>query len=360
MTGRRVAVVLMNLGGPDSPEAVQPFLRNLFSDPAILEVPGPLRWLLARVISARRAPYTREVYAKIGGASPLLPNTEAQAKALEHALSDLGPDLGSVKVFIAMRYWHPLTEATVAAVKQYGPSDMLLLPLYPQFSGTTTGSSVKRWREAVRSAGLEAPTRVVCCYPRAPGFIATAADLILARLAEARALGAPRLLLSAHGLPKKTVERGDPYQAQVEQSATAIVDAIKVKAPGWSDLEHVVCYQSRVGPLEWLGPYTDAEIKRTAAEKRPIVIFPIAFVSEHSETLVELDIEYRHLAEEGGAPAYLRVPTVGDAPGFIDGLARAVRDALARPAPVASSEGAMLCPAGFARCAMQAEGLAAR
>ncbi|MBL8706808.1 MAG: ferrochelatase [Rhodospirillales bacterium] len=351
MSARRLAVVLMNLGGPDSPEAVQPFLRNLFSDPAILEVPGPLRWLLARVISTRRAPYAREVYAKIGGASPLLPNTELQARALERSLSDLG----AVKAFIAMRYWHPLTEATVAAVKQYGPTDVVLLPLYPQFSGTTTGSSVKRWREATRSAGLDAPTRVVCCYPREPGFVAAAVDLILARLGEAKALGRPRLLLSAHGLPKKTVQRGDPYQAQVEQSAKAIVDAIKARAPAWSDLDSVVCYQSRVGPLEWLGPYTDAEIRRAAQEKRPIVIFPIAFVSEHSETLVELDIEYRHLAEEGGAPAYLRVPTVGDAGAFVDGLARAVRDALARSAPVASSEGAMLCPAGFARCAMQAE-----
>jgi ferrochelatase len=355
MTGRRVAVVLLNLGGPDSPAAVQPFLRNLFSDPAILEVPGPLRWLLARVISTRRAPYAREVYAKIGGASPLLPNTQAQAAKLEQALVDVG-----AKVFVAMRYWHPLTEATVANVARFDPTEVLLLPLYPQFSGTTTGSSVKRWREAARSAGLDVPTRVVCCYPEEPGFVAAAVELILPRLADAKHKGVPRLLLSAHGLPKKTVQRGDPYQAQVEQSARAIVAAIKAKAPAWRDLDHVVCYQSRVGPLEWLGPYTDAEIRRAAQEKRPIVIFPIAFVSEHSETLVELDIEYRHLAEEGGAPAYLRVPTVGDAPGFIDGLARAVRDALARPAAVASSEGAMLCPAGFARCAMQAEGLAAR
>lgn len=353
---RRLAVVLLNLGGPDSPAAVQPFLRNLFSDPAILEVPGPLRWLLARVISARRAPYARDVYAKIGGASPLLANTEAQAAALQRAMAELG----AVKVFIAMRYWHPLTEAAVASVKQYDPTEVLLLPLYPQFSGTTTGSSVKRWHEAARSAGLAVPTRVVCCYPDSAGFIAASVDLILARLDEAKALGRPKLLLSAHGLPKKTVQRGDPYQAQVEQSAAAVIQALQAKAPAWRDLDAVVCYQSRVGPLEWLGPYTDAEIKRAAQDKRPIVIFPIAFVSEHSETLVELDIEYRHLAEAGGAPAYLRVPTVGAAPAFIDGLARAVRSALARPAPVASSEGAMLCPAGFARCAMQAEGLAAR
>jgi protoporphyrin/coproporphyrin ferrochelatase len=350
MTGRRVAVVLLNLGGPDSPEAVQPFLRNLFSDPAILEVPDPLRWLLARVISTRRAPYAREVYAKIGGASPLLPNTEAQAAALERALGDVG-----AKVFIAMRYWHPLTEATVAAVKQYGPTEVLLLPLYPQFSGTTTGSSVKRWREAARSAGFDVPTHVVCCYPEEPGFIAAAVDLILPRLVEAKHKGTPRLLLSAHGLPKKTVARGDPYQAQVEQSARAIVDAIKAKAPAWGDLDHLVCYQSRVGPLEWLGPYTDAEIRCAAQEKRPIVIFPIAFVSEHSETLVELDIEYRHLAEGGGAPAYLRVPTVGDDPAFIRGLAGVVRKALQRPAGVASVDGPMQCPAGFPRCAMQAE-----
>lgn len=352
MTARRVAVVLMNLGGPDSPAAVQPFLQNLFSDPAILEVPGPLRWLLARVISKRRAPYAREVYAKIGGASPLLPNTQAQAAALERALADIG----AVKTFIAMRYWHPLTETTVADVKRFDPTEIVLLPLYPQFSGTTTGSSVKRWNDLASRAGIAAPTRTVCCYPGEAGFVAASAELIVRALNEAQAKGRPRLLLSAHGLPKKTVQRGDPYQAQVEQSAAAIVAAIKARDPAWADLDHAICYQSRVGPLEWLGPYTDAEIKRAAQEKRPVVIFPIAFVSEHSETLVELDIEYRHLAEEAGAPAYLRVPTVGEAPTFIDGLARAVRNALQRPAKVASDTGAVQCPAGFARCAMQAAG----
>lgn len=349
MSDRRLAVVLMNLGGPDSPEAVQPFLRNLFSDPAIMEVPGPLRWLLAKVISTRRAPYAREVYAKIGGASPLLANTRAQATALEQALSDLG-----AKVFVAMRYWHPLTEATVSAVKEYAPTDVLLLPLYPQFSGTTTGSSVRKWQESAKRQGLAVPTRVVCCYPAETGFVAAAVELILPRLLEAKAKGRPRLLLSAHGLPRKTVARGDPYQAQVEQSAAAIVAALRARDPAWQELDHVTCYQSRVGPLEWLGPYTDAEIKAAAEAKRPIVIFPIAFVSEHSETLVELDIEYRHLAEEAGAPAYLRVPTVGEAPAFIGGLARAARNALQRPAPIASADGAMLCPSGFGRCAMQA------
>ena len=352
--GRRIAVVLLNLGGPDGPEAVRPFLQNLFSDPAILEVPGPVRWLLARLIASRRAGVARETFAKLGGGSPLLPNTEAQAAALAAELGDLGP----IKVTIAMRYWHPLTEAAVETVKAFGATEVVLLPLYPQFSGTTTGSSLKRWQDMARRAGLDLPTRAVCCYPDDAGFVGASVSLILSALEVAAAKGAPRLLLSAHGLPKKTVARGDPYQVQVERSAAAIVAALKAEAPQWAGLDHVVCYQSRVGPLEWLGPYTDAEIRRAARDKRPIVLFPIAFVSEHSETLVELDMEYRHVAEAEGAPAYLRVPTVSTSPGFIQGLARTVRAALARPPGVASGPGTVICPAGFARCAMQAAGAA--
>lgn len=350
MTGqRRLAVVLMNLGGPDKPESVQPFLFNLFNDPAILELPTPLRRFLAWLLARRRAPVARETYARIGGRSPLLENTQAQARALERELSDLG----EARVFIAMRYWHPLTEETARAVAAWNPSDVLLLPLYPQFSGTTTGSSLKRWSEAAAACGIAVPTRAVCCYPEQPGFIAAAADLIQQALEQAATRGRPRLLLSAHGLPKKTVARGDPYQSQIERSASAIVQAIGRRDSAWQDIEHVVCYQSRVGPLEWLGPYTDAEIARAAREGRPIVLFPLAFVSEHSETLVELDIDYRRLAEAGGAPAYLRVATVGAAQVFIRGLATVIRDALARPAATASSTGERVCPLGAARCAMQ-------
>lgn len=347
---RRIAVVLMNLGGPDSPEAVQPFLFNLFSDPAIMEVPGPVRWILARLISRRRAPFARETYAKIGGASPLLANTEAQAAALQAALSQLG----DVKVFIAMRYWHPLTEATVRAVTAFQPEEVVLLPLYPQFSGTTSGSSLRRWNAVAQKAGLAVPTRTICCYPTQTGFINAAAALIERGLAEATDRGRPRLLLSAHGLPKKTVARGDPYENHVVQSAAAIMETLRQRDARWQRLEHVVCYQSRVGPLEWIGPYTDAEIERAAADKRTIVVFPVAFVSEHSETLVELDIDYRHLAEAAGAPAYIRVPTVGTEPSFIQGLAAMVRNALQRPAATASDTGARRCPAGFGRCAMGA------
>ncbi|MCK6449966.1 MAG: ferrochelatase [Alphaproteobacteria bacterium] len=347
---RRVAVVLMNLGGPDSPEAVQPFLFNLFSDPAIMEVPGPLRWILARLISRRRAPFARENYARIGGASPLLANTEAQATALQTALAEVG----EVKVFIAMRYWHPLTEATVRDVVAFRPDEVVLLPLYPQFSGTTSGSSLRRWSAAAQKAGLSVTTRILCCYPTQAGFVAAAAALIERGLEEAIARGQPRLLLSAHGLPKRTVARGDPYEIHVVQSAGAIMQALRQRDPRWHGLEHVVCYQSRVGPLEWLGPYTGAEIERAAADKRAVVVFPIAFVSEHSETLVELDIDYRHLAEAAGAPAYIRVPAVGTQPAFVEGLASMVRNALQQPAVTASDSGLRLCPAAFGRCAMGA------
>jgi len=347
-TSRRVAVVLLNLGGPDSPDAVQPFLFNLFSDPAIMEVPGPLRWLLARLIARRRAPFARAAYAKIGGASPLLANTEAQAVALQAALAALG----AVKVFIAMRYWHPLSEAAVRDVAEFAPDEIVLLPLYPQYSGTTSGSSLRRWQEAAEAIGLCVPTRALCCYPTQAGFAAASARLIEQGLTQAQSSGRPRLLLSAHGLPKKTVARGDPYQDHVEQSAAAIVRALRERDAQWQELEHVVCYQSRVGPLEWLGPYTDAEIKRAAADQRAIVLFPIAFVSEHSETLVELDIDYRHVAEAAGAPAYVRVPTVATEPAFIEGLASMVRSALQQPVRTASHAGERICPAACGRCAM--------
>jgi ferrochelatase len=317
----RLAVVLFNLGGPDRPEAVQPFLFNLFNDRAIIGLPQPLRWLIAKTISTRRAPVARKIYDHLGGGSPLLANTETQAHALEAALA------GAAKVFIAMRYWRPFARETAAAVKAYAPERVVLLPLYPQFSTTTTGSSLDDWRHAAKSVGLAAPTAALCCYPTERGFIAALADAIRPALAAARVHGAPRLLLTAHGLPKKIVASGDPYQVQVEATAAAVVAAL-----GIADLDWTVCYQSRVGPLEWIGPATDAEVRRAGRDKVPVVMAPIAFVSEHSETLVELDIEYRHLAESAGVPDYRRVPTVDTATAFIAGLAALVRHAAAAPA----------------------------
>lgn len=345
---RRIAVVLFNLGGPDRPESVQPFLFNLFNDPAIISAPGPIRWLLAHLISSRRAPTARQIYAELGGGSPLLANSERQAEALQAALSGFG----EVRVFVCMRYWHPMSDETARAVAAFEPERIILLPLYPQYSTTTTGSSLVAWRRAAAAAGVKAETKAVCCYPWAEGFATAVADLLRPALDQAAGQGRPRVLFSAHGLPKKIIERGDPYQWQVEQSVEAVVRKLAV-----ADLDHVVCYQSRVGPLEWIGPSTDAEIERAGRDCAPVVLVPIAFVSEHSETLVELDIEYRKLAEEKGVPAYIRVATVDAAASFIASLAELVRAAHADPAPLRSLDGSRICPAEWSRCGYrQADG----
>ena len=341
----RTAVVLFNLGGPDRPEAVEPFLRNLFSDPAILRVPGLLRRLLARLIARRRAPVAREIYAALGGGSPILANTEAQAAALDQSLDALGER----RLFIAMRYWHPRAAETARTVAAWRPTRLVLLPLYPQFSTTTSASSLAEWDAAAGAAGLAGvPAHRLCCYPREPGLIAALAAAIRPLLQQAAAQGRPRLLLSAHGLPKQIVAAGDPYQWQVEQTAAALQAAL-----GAEDL--VICYQSRVGPLQWIGPATADEVERAGRERVPVVLAPIAFVSEHSETLVELDVELRHLAERAGVPLYLRAPTVSLAAPFIAGLARLVQDALARAPGLAPDGGRRLCPAGFAGCPCNGE-----
>jgi ferrochelatase len=309
----RTAVVLFNLGGPDRPEAVKPFLVNLFSDPAILRVPGFIRPLLAQFIAARRAKIARGMYDRIGGGSPILKETEAQAQALKAAL---GADH---EVFIAMRYWHPMTDEAARRVRDYRPDKIVLLPLYPQYSTTTTESSLTAWqREAVNQA-VVAPTVIVKSYPVEAGFIAALVGITRKALAGAGAN--PKVLFSAHGLPQKFVDEGDPYATEVE----ATVAAVTKQLPG---LDYAICYQSRIGPLEWLKPYTSDEIRAASRAKRPIVVVPVAFVSEHSETLVELDMDYRELAAREGAPAYVRAPTVSTDAAFIAGLARLVRKAV--------------------------------
>ncbi len=322
----RIAVVLFNLGGPDSPDAVKPFLFNLFSDKAIINAPQPFRWLIAKLISSRRAPIAREIYAHIGGRSPIVPETERQAEAIERVLSDLG----DVKCFLAMRYWHPFSHETAAEVAAFNPDKIVLLPLYPQYSTTTTASSLKDWRQAwakqvgpghTLSKTLE--TKEICCYPEAPGWIESQTDLIKKAIDQAGGAEDVRVLFSAHGLPKKVVEGGDPYQRQVERTCAAVAKEIGVEGLDW-----VTCYQSRVGPLEWIGPSTDDEIERAGRDGRKIVLAPIAFVSEHSETLVELDIEYGELAKKSGVKTYIRVPAVGTHPAFIRELGDQIRAVL--------------------------------
>ncbi len=312
----KTAVVLFNLGGPDSPAAVEPFLFNLFNDKAIIGAPFPIRWALAKYISHKRAPVAREIYAQIGGGSPLLPETKAQAEALEHRLGE------TFRCFPAMRYWHPFTVEAITAIKRWGADEVVLLPLYPQFSTTTTGSSMTEWKRQAALQGLDLPTREICCYPDQPGLVEALADLVRRGYDEAAATGKPRILFSAHGLPKRIVDKGDPYPTQVEATVAAVVKALDIAGLDW-----VVCYQSRVGPLEWIGPGTEAELERAGHDGVPVVVVPVAFVSEHSETLVELDIEYRHRAQTLGVPAYVRVPALGCHPAFITGLAELVRQA---------------------------------
>jgi ferrochelatase len=345
MTAKKLAIVLFNLGGPDGPEAVRPFLFNLFNDPAIFNVPQPFRSCLAAFVSKRRAPVATEIYRHLGGGSPLLANTEAQAEALQAALGG-GPNL---KVFIAMRYWHPFTSQTVSDVQAWGPDEIVLLPLYPQFSTTSAGSSLKAWARAARSFGLNKPTRGICCYPTEGGLIKAMAARIVPALAEAEVYGKPRLLLSAHGLPEKIVKNGDPYQFQCEQTAVSIVSALDIP-----DLDWTVCYQSRVGPLKWIGPSTDAEIHRGGLDRVPLVVAPLAFVSEHSETLVEIEIEYRKLARECGVPHFVRVPAVGTDADFIDGLASLVQKSATATVRTMSGCGHRICPTNYTDCSLAA------
>jgi protoporphyrin/coproporphyrin ferrochelatase len=310
----RTAIVLMNLGGPDSLDAVEPFLFNLFSDQAIIRLPGVLRRPLARLAARGRGKAARDIYAHLGGASPLLANTEAQARGLEAALGD------GYRAFVAMRYWHPMSAETACAVADWAPDEIVCLPLYPQFSTTTTASSLAAWRQAAADLGLDRPTRVVCCYPAEAGFVAAIAELIRPALDEIGDSANPRLLLTAHGLPQRIVRAGDPYPDQVEITARAVVAALGRPALDWR-----CCYQSRVGPLAWIGPAIDDEIRRAGADRVPLVVAPISFVSEHSETLVELDRDYRRLAEISGVLSYRRVATVGVMPAFVAALARLVR-----------------------------------
>lgn len=333
----KLAVVLFNLGGPDSLAAVRPFLFNLFRDAAIIQLPAIARYPLAALISTTRNKPAQANYAMMGGRSPLLPETEAQAQALETELRAQG--MVDARVFISMRYWKPRADETARAVAAFAPDEIVLLPLYPQFSTTTTGSSVKDWIVAYKGPGR---TRTVGCYPNAEGIAA-------AHAAEIRkvwdAAGKPnnvRLLFSAHGLPQQVVDGGDPYQAQIEATAAATA-ALLPELTDWQ-----VCYQSRVGRLKWLEPSTETAILAAGADGKGVIVSPIAFVSEHVETLVELDREYAELAHKQGVAPYLRARTPGVHPAFIAELARAVTGALPRTG--VQPHGPWRCPATHGKC----------
>jgi ferrochelatase len=283
----------------------------------------------------------------LGGSSPLLALTQQQATALEAALSDV-----EAKCFIAMRYWHPFSDATARAVRDWRPDEVVLLPLYPHYSATTTGSSLTAWREAAASVGLVAQTTTLCCYPTDVGYIAATTALLRTAYDAARAALDPtvklRVLFSAHGLPEIIIRRGDPYQWQIEQTVACVLSCLDKQ-----DLDWAICYQSRATPQRWIGPSTEAEIERAAHDRVAVLVVPIAFVSEHSETLVELDIDYRTIAEKAGVPGYFRVPTHNSDAAFIAALAQLVRHARSHGPGLCSHEGGRICPADRSNCPLE-------
>lgn len=339
--GRRVAIVLFNLGGPDRQENIRPFLENLFKDPAIIRAPAPIRFLLSRLISRTRAPAVKKNYAMMdapGGGSPLLGETQKQADALVAELSERMPG-HEFRAFIAMRYWHPFTKEAAAEAMEWAPDETILLPLYPQFSSTTTGSSLAEW-----DRHYDRPVRTLCCYPFNQDFIASHARQIMDCWKAAGEPGNVKLLMSAHGLPESVVAKGDPYQYQVEEMARRL----RTHLPG--DWDTQVCYQSRVGPLKWIGPDTEAEVEAAARGGKMLLIAPIAFVSDHIETLVELGEEYREVAEAHGAAGYHTVPALGTDTLFIKALADETLATLNSIQRLRSCEGGQICPEGFSDC----------
>ena len=345
----KVAVVLLNLGGPDSPAAVRPFLRNLFTDPAILRVPGFLRGPLGRFIADRRVKAATENYAILGGRSPLLELTREQALALQATLAARPGPPAEMRCFVAMRYWHPFAAEAVREVAEWGADEVVLIPLYPQFSTTTTGSSFDDWHAAAGKAGLNLPTSALCCFHSDDDFAIATARIVREAWVKARAETPEgtglRVLFSAHGLPESIVKHGDPYQWQVERTVEAVL--ARLDLPG---LDQLVCFQSRATPQKWIGPSTDDEIARAGRDKVAVLVCPIAFVSEHSETLVELDVEYRELAHEKGVPGYHRVPTQNADAAFIASLAELVHRTRDSGRALCSWAGGRQCPRQHGDC----------
>lgn len=342
----KIAVVLFNLGGPDSREAIQPFLYNFFTDKNIIRVPQPFRSMIAALIAYRR---TRKEagssYERLGYVSPLLKNTQAQADALKNVLdAHHGQEY---KIFVSMRYWHPMSKEVVQQVQGYNPDRIILLPLYPQYSTTTTRSSYQQWLKYCDYYKLNKPTRLICCYPTEQGFVQASAELIRDIYLNVPVVyKKPRVLFSAHGLPESIIKEGDPYQWQCEESACIIASAMGIENLDWQ-----ICYQSRVGPKKWIGPSTEEALQQAAKDNVPVVIYPHAFVNEHVETLVEIEEEYRHLAHEYGVPYFARVPTVSVHHVFITGLARMILNQADRSG-ITTDRGEKICPSSFSECCM--------
>tara|TARA_Y100001968_G_scaffold310906_1_gene332312 strand:+ start:17047 stop:18222 length:1176 start_codon:yes stop_codon:yes gene_type:complete len=327
----RVGVLLMNLGGPERIKDVGPFLYNLFSDPEIIRLPipffqKPLAWL----ISTLRTTKSQKAYKSIGGGSPLRRITEQQARELQSQLRQRGIDATS---YVAMRYWHPFTESAVADIKADGIEQVVVLPLYPHFSISTSGSSFRELSR-LRSGDIafqKLSIRCIRSWFDQSGYILAMAELIQQQILSCSSPETAHVCITAHGVPKSYVEEaGDPYKDEIENCSLLIIDQLD-KLLGFTN-PYTLSYQSRVGPEEWLQPYTEKIIEKLGQSGvRELVVVPISFVSEHIETLEEIDVEYREIAEKNGITNFLRVPALNTYPIFIEGLADLVAECLDGP-----------------------------
>lgn len=323
-TNRRVGIVLFQLGGPDTLEAIEPFLYNLFCDPDIIDFPFARvgRRALAKLISTTRSHKVRHHYAAIGGGSPIRPNTERQARALERELRIQGID---AHCFIAMRYWHPFTGEAIEQLRAAGCDELVLLPLYPQYSSTTTGSSLNEWSRLFHDS---VPVHVVEKFYAYPAYLAALAERVSEALSRFSSPAKPEIVFSAHSVPLSVIEAGDPYQRQIEDTVRLLM-----RQGGWNN-SHRLCYQSKVGASRWLQPSLHQTLRALAGQGvREVCVVPIAFVSDHVETLGEIDHEAREQAGQLGFTQFEMSAGLNDSPKFIEALAELVQEALAQEAP---------------------------
>ncbi|MFU7501987.1 MAG: ferrochelatase [Candidatus Tisiphia sp.] len=345
---KKIAIVLFNLGGPNSLNSVKRFLFNLFYDKAIINLPNPLRFILAKIISITRNKKSQKIYSLVGNNSPILQETESQKDAITEKLKQtLNEDF---KIFIAMRYSYPDSEEVVRKINEYNPSEIILLPLYPHFSSTTTGSSIKDFMSFLYKNKSEYSRyiKTICCYPIDDEYIEAHLSLIKQSFKKLKNKKNFRILFSAHGLPVKIIKAGDPYQWQIEKTVESLVSKLSI-----NNLDYKITYQSRVGPVEWLKPNTEDEIEIAGKEDKSLIIVPIAFVSEHVETLVELDIEYRKIAGKYKIE-YIRTPALGTNKLFINSITKTVSNLVNYSFDtknlICSSINKRICPYNFTMC----------
>ena len=332
MAQTKIGVVLFQLGGPDSLDAIEPFLYNLFCDPDIIDFPFAriARQPLAKVISMRRARHVARHYAEIGGRSPILAFTRRQAEALE---AELRREFDA-RVVVAMRYWHPFTQEAIAELAPHAPEEVVLLPLYPQYSKTTTGSSINEWNRRFHPNGWNPRVHAIGEFYQDEAYLDAVTAAIDASLNDFEDLAHVDIVFSAHSVPVSIVENGDPYQRQIEHT----VDLVWERGQ-WPARRHL-CYQSKVGASKWLRPSMHETVKSLAAAgSRNVLVVPISFVSDHVETLHEIDIEHRAQALSLGIENYRMMPGLNDSPAFIAALAGLVRKHAAVPASLSSAAG---------------------